>query len=100
MNWYRKAFKMRPTYFRDFPFSAEPLMIEVDEPTSPSFDEWMALIQGIEMWLSDPIGQQNRCTHRLFVERYHHNGGGVGFENRYDECTKCGAITNKVYLRK
>jgi hypothetical protein len=54
MNWYRKVFNTRPMYFEDFPFSPEPFMVRVDEPTSPSFDEWMALIQGLEMWLSDP----------------------------------------------
>jgi hypothetical protein len=59
MNWYRKSFKMRPMYFQDFPWSSEPLLEAVDEPASPSFEEWMAMIQGIEMWLSDPTGQQN-----------------------------------------
>lgn len=59
MNWYRKAFKLKPTYFADFPFSDGPMMETVDEPASPSFDEWMAMIQGIEMWLSDPTGPQN-----------------------------------------
>lgn len=53
MIWHRKIFKLKPTYFADFPFSDGPLLEEVDEPTSPSFDEWMAMIQGIETWLEE-----------------------------------------------
>jgi len=36
-----------------------PTLEEHERVTSPDFEEWMALIQGIEMWLSDPMGPQN-----------------------------------------
>jgi hypothetical protein len=79
-----------------------PLDYSRPRPLDLIAGERLALILGIEMWLSDPAGPQNAQplpdhSHR-YVSRYHHNGGEPGFENETVECVICGSVKSRRYI--
>jgi hypothetical protein len=86
----------------DWNWGGAPFPLDYSRPHDPLDNELLSLIQGIEMWLSDPAGPQNAQplpdhSHR-YVSRYHHNGGEPGFENETVECVICGSVKIRRYI--
>ena len=55
MNWYETKTKPHWLYHTTIWNKDMPKFVSYDEERNPSFDEWMAMIQGIEMWLEEVI---------------------------------------------